>query len=219
MTASEHYLIGTHKVANVFIPLEFNKGNDPRSHWQRASMSWHNGMCGWVQLISEQVLAHHSEIFESLGHTTISAAPNSLVETVAPPSNKSLLRISNAISIAHTGNRMSTHWGLGSVQSEQGFASNPFQAEVPEGFKMWADYLDAKIPILTSATVSGAFTKGCESIQHTTALAMEVFEQYVTAQLSIVAARLDHKIDSVNKTVDWKWSLQDFCFMNIFNNT
>ena len=77
MTASEHCLIGTHKVANVFIPLEFNKGNDPRSHWQRASMSWHNGMCGWVQLISEHVLAHHSEIFESIGHTTISAAPNS----------------------------------------------------------------------------------------------------------------------------------------------
>ena len=79
MTASEHYLIGTNEVANMFIHLEFNKGNDPRSHWQRASMSWHNGMCHWVQLISEHVLAHHFEIFESLGHTTISAIPNSLI--------------------------------------------------------------------------------------------------------------------------------------------
>ena len=84
---------------------------------------------------------------------------------------------------------------------------------------MWADYLEAKIPILTSATVSGAFTKGCESIQCTTALAMEVSEQYVTAQLGIVAARFEHKIDSVNKNIDWKWSLLDFCFRNIFNDT
>ena len=28
MIASEHYLIGTGEVANIFIPLEFNKGND-----------------------------------------------------------------------------------------------------------------------------------------------------------------------------------------------
>ena len=173
-------------------------------------MSWHNGMCGWVQLISKHVSAHHSEILESLSHTTISAAPNSLIETVVPPSNESLLRISSATSIAHTGNPMNTHWGLGSVWSEHSFASNSFQAEAPEGFKMWVDYLDAKIPILTSAAVSGAFTKGCESIQHTTALATEVFEQYVTAQLGIVAARFKHKIDSVNKNADWKWSLLGF---------
>ena len=115
MTTSEHYLIGTHMVVNIFIPLEFNKGNDQRSHWQRASMSWHNGMCGWVQLISEHVLAHHSEIFESLGHTTISATPNSLIETVALPSFKSLSRISSATSITHAGNPMNTHQGLGSV--------------------------------------------------------------------------------------------------------
>ena len=114
---------------------------------------------------------------------------------------------------------MNTHQGLGSVWSECGFASNPFEAEVPEGFKTWADYLDAKIPILTSATVSGAFTKGCESTQHTIALAMEVFEQYVTAQLGIVAARFEHKIDSVNKNADWKRSLLDICFRNIFNDT
>ena len=144
-------------------------------------MSWHNGMYGWVQLISGHMLAHDSEIFESLGHTTISAAPNSLIETVAPPSYKSLSRISSATSITHAGNPMNTHQGLGSVWSEQGFASNPFQAEVPEGFKTWMDYLDAKILVSTSATVSGAFTKGCESIQSTTALGMEVFEQYVTA--------------------------------------
>ena len=130
MTASEYYLIRTHEVANVFIALEFNKGNDPRSHWQRASMSWHNGMCGWVQLISEHVLAHYSEIFKSLGHTTISATLNSLIETVAPPSYRSLLRISSAASIAHAGNPMNIRWGLDSVWSEQGFASNPFQAEV-----------------------------------------------------------------------------------------
>ena len=46
---------------------------------------------------------------------------------------------------------------------------------------MWADYLDAKIPTLTSAAVSGAFTKGCENIYHTTSLAAEVFDQYITA--------------------------------------
>ena len=45
MTASEYYLIGTYEVANMFSPLEFNKGNDPKSNWQRASISWHNGMC------------------------------------------------------------------------------------------------------------------------------------------------------------------------------
>ena len=138
-------------------------------------------MCSWVQLASEHVLAHHSEIFESLGHTMISAAPNSLIETIAPPSYESLLRISSAASIAHAGNPMNTHWGLGSVRSEHGFASNPFQAEVPKGFESWADYLDAKIPTLTSAAVSGDFTKGCESIQHTMSLATEVFDQYITA--------------------------------------
>ena len=131
-------------------------------------MSWHNGMCGWIQLISEHVLAHHSEIFESLGHTTISAASNSLIETVAPPSHESLSRISSAASITHVGNPMNTHWGLGSIWSEQGLASNPFQAEVPEDFEMWADYLDAKFPTLTSAAVSGAFTKGwkASSVPH-----------------------------------------------------
>ena len=219
MTASEHYLIGTQEVANMFIPLEFNKRNGKRSHWRRASMSWHNGMCGWVQLISEHVLAHHSEIFESLGHTTISAAPNSLIETVAPPSYESLSRISSTASITHAGNPMNTHWDLGSAQSVQGFASNPFQAEVPEGFKTWAYYLDAKILTLTSAAVSGAFTKGCKSIQCTMSLVMEVFKQYVIAQLGIVATRFEHKIDSVNKNIDWKQSLLDFCFRNIFNDT
>ena len=154
-------------------------------------MSWHNGMCGWAQLISKHISAHHSEILESLSHTTISATPNSLIETVVPPSYESLLRISSAMPIAHAGNPMNTHWGLGSVWLECGFASHPFQPEVPEGFKMWADYLDAKIPTLTSATVSGAFTKGCESIQHTTALVTEVFEQYVTTRLGIVAARFE----------------------------
>ena len=138
-------------------------------------------MCGWIQLISEHVLAHHSEIFQSLGHTTISATPNSLIETVAPPSYESLSRIRSATSITHAGNPTNTHQGLGSVWSEQGFASNLFQAEVPEDFEMWADYLDAKIPTLTSAAVSGAFTKGCESIQCTVSLATEVFNQYITS--------------------------------------
>ena len=44
-------------------------------------------------------------------------------------------------------------------------------------------------------------------------------DQYITARLGIVAARFEHKIDSVNKNVDWKWSLLDFCFRNIFTNT
>ena len=114
---------------------------------------------------------------------------------------------------------MNTQWGLGSVRSEQGFTSNPFQAEVPEDFKMWADYLDAKILTFTSAAVSGAFTKGCESIQCTISLATEVFDQYITARLGIVAARFECKIDSVNKNVDWKQSLLDFCFRNIFTDT
>ena len=77
---------------------------------------------------------------------------------------------------------------------------------------MWADYLDAKIPTLTSAAVSGAFTKGCESIQHTMSLATEVFNQCITAQLGIVVARFECKIDSVNKNIDWKWGFLDFCF-------
>ena len=47
MTASEHYLVRTQEVANVFIPLEFSKVGDTKSHWHRTSMSWHNGMCGW----------------------------------------------------------------------------------------------------------------------------------------------------------------------------
>ena len=130
MTASEHYLVGTQEVANVFIPLEFSKVGDTRSHWHRTCMSWHNGMCGWVQLVSEHVLAHHSELFESLGNTTIAAAPNMLIETMAPASFESLSRISSATSIAHVGNPMNTHQGLDSTRSEQGFASNPFQAEV-----------------------------------------------------------------------------------------
>ena len=150
MTASEHYLIRTQEVANVFIPLEFNRGGDTRSHWHRTSVSWHNRMCGWVQLASEHVLAHHSEIFESLGNTTIAAALNTLIETMAPLSFESLSRMSSTMSITHAGNPMSSHQGIGSTQSEQGFASNPFQAEVPKGFKSWADYLDVKIPTLTS---------------------------------------------------------------------
>ena len=55
MTAGKHYLVGTWEVANIFIPLEFNKGGDTKSHWHRTSMSWHNGMCGWVQLVSEHM--------------------------------------------------------------------------------------------------------------------------------------------------------------------
>ena len=72
-------------MANVFIPLEFSKGGDTRSDWHKTSMSWHNEMCGWVQLVNEHMLAHHSELFESLGNTTIAAAPNTLKETVVPP--------------------------------------------------------------------------------------------------------------------------------------
>ena len=34
-----------------------------------------------------------------------------------------------------------------------------------------------------------------------------------------MAARFEHKIDSVKKNIDWKWSLYDFCFRNIFNDT
>ena len=137
-------------------------------------MSWHNGMCSWVQLISEHMLAHHFEILESLGHT-ISATLNSLIETVAPPSCESLLRISSTASITHAGHPMNTHQDLDSVRSEHSFASNPFQAEVPKGFESWADSLDAKIPTLTSAAASGAFTKGCKNIQHTTSLATKFF--------------------------------------------
>ena len=118
MTASEHYLVRTWEEAHIFIPLEFNKRDDTKFHWHRTSMLWHNGMCGWVQLVSEHVLAHHSEIFESLGNTTIAAALNTFIETMAPPSFKSLSRISNTTSIAHAGNPTNTHWGLGSTWSE-----------------------------------------------------------------------------------------------------
>ena len=81
-------------------------------------MLWLNRMCDWVQLVSEHVLAHHSEIFESLGKTTIAAAPNTLIETMAPPSFKSLSGINSTTSIAHAGNPMNTRWSLGSTQSE-----------------------------------------------------------------------------------------------------
>ena len=111
---------------------------------------------------------------------------------------------------------MNTHRGLGSTQSEGGFASNPFQAEVPKGFKSWAGYLDAKIPTFTSAAITGAFTKGCESMQHTASLVTEVFDQYIITRLGIIAVSFKCKIDSVNKNIDWKWSLLDFCFRNIF---
>ena len=204
MTVSEHYLVGTQEVANIFIPLEFSKGGDTKSHWHRTSMSWHNGMCGWVQFVSKHMLAHHSELLESLGNTTIAAAPNTLIETVAPPSFEFLSRISSATSITHVGNPMNTHQGLGSTWSKQGFASNPFQAEVPKGFTSWADYLDAKIPCLTSTAIASAFTKGCESMQCTASLVTEVFDQYIIARLAIIAARFKCKIDSVNKNIDWK---------------
>ena len=71
-----------------------------------------------VWLVSEHVLAHHSELFESLCNTTIAAAPNMLIETMVPPLFESLSRISSATSITHAGNPMNTHWGLGSAQSE-----------------------------------------------------------------------------------------------------
>ena len=71
-----------------------------------------------LQLVSEHVLAHHSEIFENLGNTTIAAAPNTLIETVAPPSIESLSKISSAMSITHAGNPMNTNRGLGSIWSE-----------------------------------------------------------------------------------------------------
>ena len=90
MTDSEHYLVRTWEVANIFIPLEFNKGDDTKSHWHRTSMLWHNRMCGWAQLVSEHMLAHHSAILESLGNTTIAAALNTLTETMVPPSFESL---------------------------------------------------------------------------------------------------------------------------------
>ena len=99
---------------------------------------------------------------------------------------------------------MNTHRGLGSAQSEQGFTSNPFQAEVPEGYQSWSDYLDAKIPSLTSAAIAGAFTKGYESMQCTASLVTEVFDQYIIAQLGVVATRFEHNINSVNKNEDWK---------------
>ena len=115
MTAGEHYLIGTREVANIFIPLKFSREGDDRSHWQRTSLSWHNGMCGWVQLVSEHIVAHHSEVYENLSHTTISTVPHSLIETVAPPSFGSLSSLSSATSMAHAGNPMNTCHGLGSA--------------------------------------------------------------------------------------------------------
>ena len=126
----------------------------------------HNRMCGWVQMVSEHIVAHHSELYENLSYTTISTALHLLTETVAPPSFESLSRLSSATSIAHAGNLMNTHHGFGSAQSVR-FTSNPFQAKVPEGYWSWSDYLDAKIPSLTSAAIAGAFTKGYESMHCT----------------------------------------------------
>ena len=37
--------------------------------------------------------------------------------------------------------------------------------------------------------------------------------------MGIIAARFKCKIDSVNKNIDWKQSLLDFCFRNIFTDT
>ena len=79
--------------------------------------------------------------------------------------------------------------------------------------------MDARIPTLTSATISGAFTKGLESMQCTTSLATKVFEQYIMTRLGVVVGRFKHKINSVNKNIDWKWTLLDFCFRNIFSDT
>ena len=84
------------------------------------------------------------------------------------------------------------------------FCHNPFQAEVPKGFKSLADYLDTKIPTLTSAAIAGAFTKDCESMQCTASLVTEVFDKYIITRLGIIAARFRCKIDSVNKNTDWK---------------
>ena len=175
-------------------------------------------MCGWIQLISEHIVAHHSELYEDLSHTTISTVPHALIETVAPPSFESLSRLSSATFIAHAGNPMHTRRGLGSAQSEQCFTSNPFQAEVPECYESWSDYRDAKILSLTSASIAGTFTKDYKSMQCIASLATEVFDQYIIIWLSVVAAWFEHKIDSMNKNEDWKWSLLDFCFRNIFDD-
>ena len=56
-------------------------------------------------------------------------------------------------------------------------------------------------------------------MQCTASLATEVFDQYIITRLGIIAARFEHKIDSVNKNVGWKWSLLDFYFRNIFCDT
>ena len=93
MTASENYLIGTWEVANIFIPFEFSREGDDQSHWWRTSLSWHNRMCGWVQLVSEHIVAHHSELYENLSHTTISTMLHLLIETMAPPSFESLSKL------------------------------------------------------------------------------------------------------------------------------
>ena len=61
---------------------------------------------------------HYLTGAREVGYTTILATPNSLIETVAPSSYESLLRISSTASIAHTGNPVNTCQGLGSVQSE-----------------------------------------------------------------------------------------------------
>ena len=53
-------------------------------------------------------------------------------------------------------------------------------------------------------------------MQCTASLVTEVFDQYIIARLGIIAARFKCKIDSVNKNIDWKQSLLNFCFRNIF---
>ena len=71
---------------------------------------------------------------------------------------------------------------------------------------------------MTLATIAQAFTKDCESMLCTTSLVTEVFDQYIIAWLGVVAAPFEHKIKSVNKNKDWKQSLLDFCFRNIFDD-
>ena len=55
-------------------------------------------------------------------------------------------------------------------------------------------------------------------MQCTASLVTEVFDQYIIAWLGVVAARFKHKVNSMNKNKDWKWSPLDFCFRNIFDD-
>ena len=175
MITLTHFFHGIMEKAHIFIPLKFKHCKDTQSLWKTTFSSYLDGVWEWVQVTSDHVANHYTNLAHPNAATKASSQVHRQVLSIAPPTECSLAITLPSAQLSNKSGTTTHPWG-----SLRNVKVHPGSSDPPSDWNTWEEYLELKPGEVTSDQIVTEIAWNRMKIDRTVARILEMFNWYFT---------------------------------------